>query len=151
VAFTNLFSLGVAVDLYFSADGETWEPVADLPSGTITVVNGVVQCRDLPENLDGAGVGFIKAVPREPNYGDVPLRITVGSVSIPHESRSTMDFFAGVDAGAQSIEYNDYEDTDEDDVVTALDPATVVIGVMPESDPVVAPGAYWGYTETAGV
>lgn len=150
MAFTNLFSLGVAVDLFFSADGVTWEPIADLPSGTVTVVGGVIQCRGLPENVDGGGVGYIKAVPVDPNYGDAVVRVTANALSIPF-STDDLDFSAGVLDQATPIEYTGYVETDDGSEVSAVTPETRELGTM---DAAYAsggdPGVYWGYVENSG-
>lgn len=148
MAFTNFFDLGAAYDLYFSADAATWEPIADLPSGTVTVVNGVIQCRDLPDNLGQAGVGYIKLVPKDPNYGAAAVRVKVTGVSIPFTDVDNVEMKAGVVDQATPIEYTGYSLTDDGSEITAVDPETRELGTMDASHTSGDPGVYWGHEET---
>lgn len=151
MAFQNLYDLGVAVDLYFSEDGATWQPIADLPSGTVTVVNGVIQCRDLPENVDSSGgVGYIKAVPKDPNYGDATVRVTLANPSIPF-STDDLEFEAGVADQDSPIQYTGYTKTDDGSEVTAIIPATRELGTMEAAADAGDPGVYFGYVENSAV
>lgn len=157
MAFVNIYQLG-DVELFWAASLEgARQPLSSLPSGTVTVVDGVIQCRNLPENLGGAGVGYIIAVPQNPlkQAGTARVRALPVAIGGGWDVGSSADIQGGVSAA--DIPNLDNPPVDFDPLfnqalsaIVALDPEQQQLGDVPvQSSPL--PQLVFGYTESGGV
>lgn len=109
MTWRNIFDLG-DVDLYFVlANEQILRPLSELPSGTVTVLNGVIQCRDLPNSYAGQGVRAIVAIPRSEILAPLPYRMTFANASIPRVSQFSLDFTGAASRGQVSAGAIDFD------------------------------------------
>lgn len=133
MAWRNVFDLG-AVDLYWIDGADELRPIGELPSGSITVVNGVIQIRNVPANDSGLpDPNVVKGVAVVPSFSATgqPARVSATNAAIVREGSSPE---AGGGVSPATLETGDWDaQTDpitSEGVIVAFDPPQFEIGVM---------------------
>lgn len=144
MAWKNIFHLG-GVDLYWIDGRHELRPLEELPSGTISVVDGVIMIDGVPD-ADGGGTPpdeFVSGVAVVPRYSAAGLtvRVSLSDADIELQTSSVVAYGGvtssaepEIDGGEETTPVLEGDGSPEDPLrVVSFSPAQFPLGAMPSS------------------